>query len=185
MSDITELEKGMDMTKKEYEARKERDPPIILRDFLFNSEEKIRKLKADAKLAQVGCEENLCEGEIQVNQGQVYFVFNFIETKRFLLAPHRYHLIPPHHPVTYPLVSPNPQCPKPHACSFCYELVPWYYDGRQWQLWSLPAYVQLFDRPIRQRPVRRQHPRRHCQDRHRRDLFCHVPPCSDLRSLGS
>ena len=56
------------------------------------------------------------------------------------------------------------------------------YDGRQRQrqLRSLPAYDQLFRRPIRQRPVRRRHPRRHCRDRHRRDLFRRVPPCSDL-----
>ena len=54
------------------------------------------------------------------------------------------------------------------------------YDSRQRQLRSLPAYDQLFHRPIRQRPVRRRLPRRHCRDRHRRDLFRRVPPCSDL-----
>ena len=54
------------------------------------------------------------------------------------------------------------------------------YDDRQRQLRSLPAYDQLFHRPIRQWPVRRRHPCRHCRDRHRRDLFHRIPPCSDL-----
>ena len=41
------------MTKREFEARKERDPPLILKDFLNNSEDKLKKLKQDAKTAQV------------------------------------------------------------------------------------------------------------------------------------
>jgi len=41
------------MTKREYEARKDRDPPVILKDFLVNSEDKIKKLRTDAKSAQV------------------------------------------------------------------------------------------------------------------------------------
>jgi formic-like protein len=53
LSDISELEKGMEMTRKEYDARKDRDPPVILKDFLANSDDKIKKLKADAKSAQV------------------------------------------------------------------------------------------------------------------------------------
>ena len=53
LSDINELDKGMEMTKKEYEARKERDHPLILKDFVGNAEDKIKKLKADAKSAQV------------------------------------------------------------------------------------------------------------------------------------
>ena len=51
--DISELDKGMEMTKKEYEARKDRDPPVMLKDFLANSEDKIKKLKVDAKSSQV------------------------------------------------------------------------------------------------------------------------------------
>ena len=47
------MEKGMEMTKREYEARKDRDPPVILKDFLTNSEDKIKKLRTDAKSAQV------------------------------------------------------------------------------------------------------------------------------------
>lgn len=53
--DIHELEKGMEMTKKEYDARKNsRDLPVILKDFLSNSEEKLKKLQSDQKTAQVG-----------------------------------------------------------------------------------------------------------------------------------
>jgi hypothetical protein len=52
LMDIRELEKGMDMTKREYEARKDRDPPVILSDFLANSEDKMKKLNQDAKTAQ-------------------------------------------------------------------------------------------------------------------------------------
>lgn len=53
ITDIAEMEKGMEMTKREYEARKDRDPPVILKDFLTNSEDKIKKLRTDAKSAQV------------------------------------------------------------------------------------------------------------------------------------
>ena len=51
--DINELERGMELTKREYEARKDRDPPVILKDFLNNSEDKMKKLKTDSKSAQV------------------------------------------------------------------------------------------------------------------------------------
>ena len=53
ITDLAELTRGMDMTKREFEARKERDPPLILKDFLNNSEDKLKKLKQDAKTAQV------------------------------------------------------------------------------------------------------------------------------------
>jgi len=49
---INDLEKGMEMTRREYEARRDRDPPAILRDFLANSEDKIKQLRADSKSAQ-------------------------------------------------------------------------------------------------------------------------------------
>ena len=48
--DIRELEKGMNMTRKEAEGRS--NPPLILKDFLTNSEDKMSKLNADAKIAQ-------------------------------------------------------------------------------------------------------------------------------------
>ena len=53
MTDLGELTRGMEMTKREFEARKERDPPLILKDFLTNSEDKLKKLRQDAKTAQV------------------------------------------------------------------------------------------------------------------------------------
>jgi len=59
ITDIAEMEKGMEMTKREYEARKDRDPPVILKDFLANSEDKIKKLRTDAKSAQVSG--NVCK----------------------------------------------------------------------------------------------------------------------------
>ena len=51
--DINDLERGMELTKREYEARKDREPPVILKDFLANSEDKMKKLKADSKSARV------------------------------------------------------------------------------------------------------------------------------------
>lgn len=52
-TDIHELEKGMEQTKREYDLRKSsRDQPIILKDFLANSEDKLRKLLSDVKTAQ-------------------------------------------------------------------------------------------------------------------------------------
>ena len=54
--DIAELERGMELTRREYDARlaaKDREPPLILSDFLANSDDKMRKLKADLKSAQV------------------------------------------------------------------------------------------------------------------------------------
>lgn len=54
MTDYKDLEKGMQMTQKEYEARKHsRDTPPILKEFLTNSEDKLKKLQADIKTAEV------------------------------------------------------------------------------------------------------------------------------------
>ncbi|XP_052681446.1 formin-like protein 3 isoform X2 [Crassostrea angulata] len=53
MTDYKDLEKGMQMTQKEYEARKHsRDTPPILKEFLTNSEDKLKKLQADIKTAE-------------------------------------------------------------------------------------------------------------------------------------
>ncbi|PNF31453.1 Formin-like protein CG32138 [Cryptotermes secundus] len=57
VTDVHELEKGMDLVRKEAELRgtgKERGSgqSVVLRDFLANSEEKLRKLKADGRIAQ-------------------------------------------------------------------------------------------------------------------------------------
>lgn len=52
LSDIGELEKGLELTKREYEARRDRDIPILLKDFVSNADDKVKKLKSDAKHAQ-------------------------------------------------------------------------------------------------------------------------------------
>ncbi|XP_021376267.1 formin-like protein CG32138 isoform X2 [Mizuhopecten yessoensis] len=53
LTDVHDLEKGMESTKREFDARKHaRDQPPILKDFLQNSEEKLKKLQGDVKTAQ-------------------------------------------------------------------------------------------------------------------------------------
>lgn len=49
--DVNDLEKNMEGVKKEAEVRKGTNPSV-LKDFLHNSEDKLRKLKADCKVAQ-------------------------------------------------------------------------------------------------------------------------------------
>ena len=57
-TDLVELNKGMELTKKEYVLRQTSPtPPVILADFLRNSEEKLLKLRTDTKTAQV-CNSN-------------------------------------------------------------------------------------------------------------------------------
>lgn len=53
-ADMENLEKGMELIRKEAEQRSKNSagPNIILKDFLQNSEDKLRKLKAEAKTAQ-------------------------------------------------------------------------------------------------------------------------------------
>ncbi|KAL1137587.1 hypothetical protein AAG570_009286 [Ranatra chinensis] len=48
VADLAELEKGMEAVKRESEGRKER----ILKDFLANSEDKLRRLRCDTRTAQ-------------------------------------------------------------------------------------------------------------------------------------
>ncbi|XP_033225241.1 formin-like protein isoform X2 [Belonocnema kinseyi] len=50
-TDVHELEKGMDLVRKEFELRGKEKHNTVLRDFLNNSEEKLRRLKADARTA--------------------------------------------------------------------------------------------------------------------------------------
>ncbi|XP_076656223.1 formin-like protein isoform X1 [Halictus rubicundus] len=50
-TDVHELEKGMDLVKKEFELRGKEKHNTVLRDFLNNSEEKLRRLKSDARTA--------------------------------------------------------------------------------------------------------------------------------------
>ncbi|XP_043271728.1 formin-like protein isoform X2 [Venturia canescens] len=50
-TDVHELEKGMDQVRKEFELRGKEKHNTVLRDFLNNSEEKLRRLKSDARTA--------------------------------------------------------------------------------------------------------------------------------------
>lgn len=52
ISDVRELEKGMEVVRKEAEMRGKAHYSHVLKDFLQNSEEKLRKLRNDAKNAQ-------------------------------------------------------------------------------------------------------------------------------------
>lgn len=52
VTDVHELEKGMDIVRKEADLRGKGQPIHVLRDFLNNSEEKLKKIKQDAKIAQ-------------------------------------------------------------------------------------------------------------------------------------
>ncbi|CAG5120372.1 unnamed protein product, partial [Candidula unifasciata] len=52
-TDIHELERGMELTKRESQLRKDsRDYPLILKDFLANADDKFKKLLGDVKTAQ-------------------------------------------------------------------------------------------------------------------------------------
>lgn len=52
MSDVTEMEKGMENVRKEADVRNRATNSHVLRDFLNNFEDKLRKIKADSKNAQ-------------------------------------------------------------------------------------------------------------------------------------
>ncbi|KAJ3654739.1 hypothetical protein Zmor_013908 [Zophobas morio] len=51
-TDVHELEKGMEAVRKEAEIRGKGAHSIVVRDFLANAEEKLRRLRNDAKAAQ-------------------------------------------------------------------------------------------------------------------------------------
>nr|XP_027210366.1 formin-like protein [Penaeus vannamei] len=65
ITDVSELEKGMEQAKKEYERGRDmrsmegQAASGVLKDFLSNSEEKLKKLKAEAKTAQAAFAEVL------------------------------------------------------------------------------------------------------------------------------
>lgn len=52
MTDVSELEKGMENVRKEADVRNKGPHNHILKDFLNNSEEKLRKMRQEAKNAQ-------------------------------------------------------------------------------------------------------------------------------------
>lgn len=53
ISDVNELEKGMEAVRKEADLRGKGTHNHVLRDFLNNSEEKLKKIRTDCKTAQV------------------------------------------------------------------------------------------------------------------------------------
>lgn len=59
--DVKELQRGMDLTKREYTMH---DHNMLLKEFIFNNEGKLKKLQDDAKIAQVSaCVPDLHEEE--------------------------------------------------------------------------------------------------------------------------
>lgn len=52
VTDVSELEKGMENVRKEADVRNKGPQNLVLRDFLNNSEEKLRKMKQESKNAQ-------------------------------------------------------------------------------------------------------------------------------------
>lgn len=57
VADVHELEKGMENVRKEADVRNKGANNHVLKDFLINSEEKVRKMKQEAKTAQDGFKE--------------------------------------------------------------------------------------------------------------------------------
>lgn len=51
-TDVAELDKGMEAVRKEAEIRGRGSHGLVVRDFLANAEDKLRRLRCDAKLAQ-------------------------------------------------------------------------------------------------------------------------------------
>ncbi|XP_032599410.1 formin-like protein isoform X6 [Drosophila grimshawi] len=52
VADVQELDKGMDLVRKEADLRVKGTQTHILRDFLNNSEDKLKKIKSDLRMAQ-------------------------------------------------------------------------------------------------------------------------------------
>lgn len=52
ITDVQELEKGMEAVRKEADIRGKGTQSLVLRDFLANAEDKLKKLKSDVKTAQ-------------------------------------------------------------------------------------------------------------------------------------
>lgn len=52
IADVNELEKGMDIVRREVEQQGKKSQNVVLKDFLANSEEKLKKISADSKVAQ-------------------------------------------------------------------------------------------------------------------------------------
>lgn len=52
ITDVNELEKGMEIVRKEAETRGKGSQSVVVKDFLTNSEDKLKRLRQDTKIAQ-------------------------------------------------------------------------------------------------------------------------------------
>lgn len=59
IADVSELEKGMEVVRREVEQRGKNAQNLVLKDFLTNSEEKLKKISADTKVSQASFKECL------------------------------------------------------------------------------------------------------------------------------
>jgi hypothetical protein len=59
IADVNELEKGMEIVRKEVTAAGKNTQCVVLKDFLSNSEDKLKKISADTKVAQQSFKECL------------------------------------------------------------------------------------------------------------------------------
>lgn len=59
ITDVNELEKGMEIVRKEVIAAGKNAQNLVLKDFLTNSEDKLKKISADTKVAQESFKECL------------------------------------------------------------------------------------------------------------------------------
>lgn len=59
ITDVNELEKGMEIVRKEVVAAGKNAQNVVLKDFLTNSEDKLKKISADTKVAQQSFKECL------------------------------------------------------------------------------------------------------------------------------
>jgi formic-like protein len=59
ITDVNELEKGMEIVRKEVIAAGKNAQNLVLKDFLANSEDKLKKISADTKVAQENFKECL------------------------------------------------------------------------------------------------------------------------------
>ena len=85
MTDVQELYKGMELTRKEFELRKDfKDDKqnVVLKDFLSNADEKLRRLRTEAKAAQDAFNECVeYFGESQTDANAFFGLFaRFIKT---------------------------------------------------------------------------------------------------------
>lgn len=92
MTDVHELDKGMELTRKEFELRKDfKDDKqnVVLKDFFSNADEKLRRLRSEAKAAHDAfceCVEYFGESPRQTDANAFFGLFaRFIKTYKVRL----------------------------------------------------------------------------------------------------